>query len=339
MECNKAQELIALAIDGQVDPEELAAAREHCSACAECASVTRTLDRIASLEAPKAPESLVGRLLELGAAESVLYRQAAARAEAAEKESPALEHIGPPAHERPSWWAPRLTTFAAAAAVLLVALVATGISLGGLLGKDAATETLSERTADTAAVDLAAPQGATESATGGADVTKLYGDIAAPPYVVVDTIVYSPIGVRSVSAAALVTATPVMTALDTGADPVTLPAYTITGEAGSAVLRFSDGTYLGLSAVTRQFGGRTFKLMSGSPIAAYGQWPTLPARFQPPTEPDGSPTFSFFGKDDSGALIYVPPGVRPVDGFAVAPGSAPDDPAAGNPNWTWWEPL
>ena len=160
--------------------------------------------------------------------------------------------------------------------------------------------------------------------------------MTAAAYVVVDGIIYSPTGTRHVDEAALISATPVLTALGTGTDPISLPAYRVTNEPENAVLRTADGSYLGLSAITRTFGRKRFVLESGTILTAYGQWPMLPARFTPPSGADGAPAFSFFGKDDIGARIYVPAGGQPTEGFAVAPGSTPDDPAAGNPNWTWW---
>jgi hypothetical protein len=43
--------------------------------------------------------------------------------------------------------------------------------------------------------------------------------------------------------------------------------------------------------------------------------------------------------DDRGREVFVPFGAYVSGGFALAPGTPADDPAAGNPNWTWWEPI
>ncbi len=338
MECLKAQQLISEAIDAAVPEDELAEARAHCVGCEECTRFVRLFERVGSLPTPSASADLIARLIALGAEEAVVIR--ATPAEVIEESPAPAEEITPtsPTHFLPSWWAPRLTTFAAVAAVLLVALVATGIGLGGMLSPKQATDGVAEDTrmqTDGGAARAGAP------ATGDAQsTTETYsGKSFAPPLVVIDGLVYAPTGPRTVDAATLVTATPVLTSLDAASDPVSLPAYKIGNTNDTAVLLLGDGTYLGFSVVTRSFGGRTFALASGSMLTAYGQWPMLPARFQQPTAPDGSPTFSFFGKDDLGVQIYVPTGGQPTEGFAVAPGTSPDDPAAGSPNWTWWQPL
>ncbi|TDB38901.1 MAG: zf-HC2 domain-containing protein [Actinobacteria bacterium] len=335
MECLKAQQMLSEAIDSAVPEDELAEARAHCVGCEECTRFARSLERISSLPTPVAPDALVSRLVALGAQEAAVLRTAPA---GSPEDGVAPDgHAAAPVRLMPAWWAPRLTAYAAVAAVLLVALVATGIGLGGVLSpREAVFETAEDTRArtDGAALSAAPAPGGTQEAT-----KALSDTLIAPPYVVIDGLVYTPTGPRTVDAATLVTATPVLTSLHAASDPITLPAYRISTSNDTAVLQLTDGTYLGFSAVTREFGGRAFVLTSGSLLTSYGQWPTLPARFQQPTAPDGSPTFSFFGKDDSGTLIYIPTGGQATDGFAVAPGSGPQDPAAGNPNWTWWQRL
>jgi len=331
MDCLKAQEILSDALDRDVDGALLAEAREHCETCPDCARLLRSLALLSRSVAPTAPPELVERLIALGNEEAASIRTIAATTEAA-PESAAAE--SPVVHFAPTRWTPRLTAFASVAAVLLVALVATGISLGGLLSANrTATDTantLMESGAPTAPPYLS---GTDEAGTAA---SKDAAAIAAPPYVVLDGIVYALTGERDIDSSGLVTATPVISALDTGTDPVSIAAFRIAGENGSIALQPAPGTYLGFSVVSRTFGGRRFILTSDS-VPAYGAWPGLPSRFAVPTSPDGSPTFSFFGKDDAGVLIYVPAGVAPTSGFAVAPGTTSDDPAAGNPNWTWWQ--
>ncbi len=339
MDCQKAQELLASALDAAIPEAELAEARAHCAGCEACAAFLCVTERLGALPAPVAPSALVERLIAIGAEEAASVRAATQGASAPDADEPAGAPEAP-VRSAAKWWAPRLSAYAAAAAVLLVALVATGIGLGGLLGgREAATQSTDSLRTDTAGSSLsgAVPPSSAESAK---DATAAYGDVAAaPPYVVIDGLVYAPTGPRTVDASSLVTTTPAYTALDTGVDPVALDAYRVTSEPGHAVVRDSSGTLLGFSAVTRRFGGKDYALEAGAPVTAYGLWPVLPARFAIPTGADGSPTFSFFGKDDLGVRIYVPAGTQPSQGFAVAPDTAPDDPAAGNPNWTWWRPL
>lgn len=335
MDCLKAQEILSEVLDHDVDAAALAEARSHCSDCPDCARLERGLGVLARAATPTAPTDLVGRLIALGTQEAALIRAA---------EAEAIQDATQPAAEVPvatitrAHWTPRLTTFASLAAVLLVALVATGIGLGGLLSANQAS-TDSSRTSAEYGATTSAPLTDPGAESGGAAATNDALAVAvAPPYVVLDGRVYAPTGQRTVIPSTLVTAAPIVTALDTGADPLAVPAFRITGEPGVIVLETSPDTYLGFSTVTRTFGRRRFALMSGAPIAAYGAWPVLLPRFSAPTSPDGSPTFSFFGKDDSGVLVYIPAGGNATAGFAVAPGTTPDDPAAGNPNWTWWEP-
>jgi len=150
--------------------------------------------------------------------------------------------------------------------------------------------------------------------------------------------VYRLVEDRSLPSAAA-TAGVVTSALDDAAsEPTTMPAYADPIDPHLIWVQTHDGRTLAFRLVTRTYAGDEFALESGSGVLRFGEWPTLPQRFAPPTSSDGSPTFRYFGFDDRGVRIYVPAGARPrpLDGFAVAPGTSPDDPAAGNPNWTWW---
>jgi hypothetical protein len=113
----------------------------------------------------------------------------------------------------------------------------------------------------------------------------------------------------------------------------------VTGRRSLFVPADESGGYLEFARVVRSLGRMEYGLVTGTPLQWYGQWPTLPARFTTPLSPDGSPTFVLAAKDDLGVDVYIPPSGRIADGFAVAPGTQPTDPAAGDPNWTWWEPL
>jgi hypothetical protein len=82
-----------------------------------------------------------------------------------------------------------------------------------------------------------------------------------------------------------------------------------------------------------------YQLAAGNAIERFGEWPQLPVRFQAPASPDGSPTFVIASGDALGVQTYTAKGVPQTQGFAVAPGTPGADPAASNPNWTWWEPM
>ena len=100
----------------------------------------------------------------------------------------------------------------------------------------------------------------------------------------------------------------------------------------------AEGTLFAFERATRTFSARQYALSGGS-ITAYGTWPKLPSGVETPTNPDGSPQYVEAGTDSSGVTVYRPVGGDAATGIAVAPGTAPSDPAAGNPNWTWWVPV
>jgi hypothetical protein len=90
--------------------------------------------------------------------------------------------------------------------------------------------------------------------------------------------------------------------------------------------------------VTRQYQGITYKERA-SDISALGTWPQLPASIPAPTSADGSPTFTTDSQTTSVAPTYHRLGQTAAQGIAVPPNTPEPDPANGNPNWTWWEPL
>ncbi len=75
------------------------------------------------------------------------------------------------------------------------------------------------------------------------------------------------------------------------------------------------------------------------PIGSFGKWPLPPPGLPMPTQEDGSPVFKASVVDDHGQRIYVAEEGYPREGIAIAPNTSSNDPAAGNPNWTWWEPI
>jgi hypothetical protein len=100
----------------------------------------------------------------------------------------------------------------------------------------------------------------------------------------------------------------------------------------------SSGALLGFTRVKRQFSGRTYYLTSAA-LTSLGAWPTLPTNVAAPTTPNGYPTFVQVGSDSSGVKVFRLSSSPGSGDIAIAPGSAASDPAAGNPNWTLWEPA
>lgn len=232
-------------------------------------------------------------------------------------------------------WSPRIAAYAAAAAVVLVAI---GVTTATLLGPQAARET---STKDGAALSggqapLAPPagEGAPEERAAAAD----YG-APAPAYVALEGGVWRLEGPAEAGPSSLTTAGVVVSSLGEDDPPASFWAFVAAGSPDTLYIRAADATYLAFARVTRTLGRRPYQLQTGAPLLRFGEWPTLPERFPAPTEADGSPTFRFFATDDLGVKVYVAVAGGPDDGIAVPPNTPLDDPAAGNPNWTWWEPV
>jgi hypothetical protein len=91
------------------------------------------------------------------------------------------------------------------------------------------------------------------------------------------------------------------------------------------------------SRLTRVYRGETY-VMVASEIPAFGQWPTLPSGFAPPTSADGGPTFVVGATDSSGVQTYRRAIATGTDGIAIAP-LTDTGTLQNNPNWTWWTPT
>jgi hypothetical protein len=245
-----------------------------------------------------------------------------------------------PARSRWRGWERRFAGFAAAAAIVIVGLVAVGLSLPRVATESATT--VVESAQDRGAPKSAAPLGAEPTAESNYGAAQASAVASAPPYVTLDGLVFRLESVERAMPSSLATAGVVTSALDRPeSEPTTMAALADPAEPSVTTIWLTapDGRILRFRLVTRSYAGDAFALESGTPITRFGEWPTLPARFAPPASPDGSPTFRYFGSDDRRVRIYVPAGARPLDGFAVAPGTTEDDPARGNPNWTWWVRL
>lgn len=108
---------------------------------------------------------------------------------------------------------------------------------------------------------------------------------------------------------------------------------------GTIFVEDDGGTMVGFTLVTRTFEGGRYALAAARGLEHFGEWPTLPASLAEPAAADGSPTFAAGAADDLGVTVYPLAGRSADGGFAIAPGTSSADPAAGNPNWTWWEPY
>ncbi len=144
----------------------------------------------------------------------------------------------------------------------------------------------------------------------------------------------------SADRSALTTVGTVSSALDSETEPASSrTVLQVAGQPDTIYVEESDGDLLGFRLVTRRFAGRDYALNSDPVIDRFGQWPALPSRIPPPAATDGSPTFQQGGVDERGMRVYRFVGMSEDAGFAIAPDSPAGDPAAGNPNWTWWTPV
>jgi hypothetical protein len=330
MNCAEVQELLSAATDGGADdPVRVIEARAHCESCPACERFCDVIALSGRSAAPAAPSALVDSLLSLG-------RQEAARVRFELAATPLPVPAAARGEGRRVAWLPRLTAYVAAAAVVVVSITVLSLTVARLGSeKPAGDLALAPATAPDGAQSMSASEsGATKGERAAADAA--FG--AVPSYVSLDGRAFLLAGPATVAPSALTTAGAVTSAFDTTGPSATHTAFYVRADRARILVERTPGVFTSFEAVVRSFGGMPYQLVSGTSIRAYGEWPTLPARFASPVAEDGSPTFRYLGVDDLGTAVYVPVGGRAEDGFAVAPGTA-DDPAAGNPNWTWWQPL
>jgi len=331
MNCAEVQELLSAAADGGVDDAvRVVEARTHCESCPACARFRDIVALSGPAAAPAAPPELVDSLL-------LVARDEAARLRAERAEAPVAIPLAAQAAGRRVSWLPRLTAYVAAAAVVIVSITVLSLSVGRLGGQKTADEAaLPPETAMSGPAATATPEGG--SADEQRDAVGAAASVA-PSYVALAGRVFRLAGPATAAPSTLTTAGVVSSAFDTTGPTDAFTAWYVRSDTARILLERTPGSLTSFEAVVRSFGGMPYQLVSGSALDTYGTWPTLPSRFATPTDADGSPTFRYLGKDDLGGSVYVPAGGRIEDGFAVAPGTAAADPAAGNPNWTWWQPL
>ncbi|NTU70794.1 MAG: hypothetical protein HGB10_03105 [Coriobacteriia bacterium] len=344
MECIEAQQILSEAADGApVDAAILAAARQHCSSCAECARFSAAIDAVASAQLPTPADDLHDRIMQAIRAEAALAAApttvATPPADAADDEA-AAALAGATGRQRRD--RQRVLAWVGAAAVLLVvAGVSTGLGVlrfvgGGARTAAPASSEMAKVTADGTAADL--------SAAGSAAAPEAVPPNANPGspsalYAVWKDAGYQLIGVTDVAQSELTTAGTLAISFSADQDPVSRTVYT-TKEAAVFFVRDDEGALQRFSAVTRVYKNVQYTLRS-APIESFSSWPTLPETVPhpvPENNPDGSPVFTLDGQDANGTNVYHRLGADERTGIAIAPGTGGADPSAGNPNWTWWTP-
>ena len=347
MECLEAQRLVSERLDREeIETAVLEAAKEHCRACPECGAYVRALAALRQTPLPEPPADLHERVMD--AVRTDIAMTAARDAVAAStppeaQDEPSLEE--PVSFDRLAAWIrdPRhrraIAAWSAAAAVVFVVA-----GLGAMAGvrqilnptrNGAILVTESGAPLGAAEQYGAAPEAAQDSA---ADAMKgSTQPSAAPSYITVGTLIYQLKGdAAAVDETSLKTIGSTTSSLG-GTQPV---AQDVLGTDDPTVvyIKTAEGALVAFDRVSRTFGGRTYALSGGS-VTAYGAWPPLPAGIETPANPDGSPQYVEAGTDSRGVAVYRPVGGDAANGIAVAPGTASDDPAAGNPDWTWWVPV
>lgn len=336
MDCLEAQEIISAALDGElIDASALQQARDHCLECPACEAFQRT--QLAVQEAPL-PEP----------ADDLAERAIAAAYAAAAQDASAGERPATGRGRRRRWLDRRATGWLAAAAAVLVVVAVVGSS--GLFG---GFQSSSERTANSTSLEsqkFSTDSGAadssagapSESATADQNAAEAAGSAQkadAPDIITLGGVVYASAGTMAINPASLRESGSVMTSLAEKSAAERRVVYA-DGDVSRIYLAADSGSgqFLAFERVTRTYAGVTYALTSAE-VTAFGIWPSLPADIPAPENADGSPAFTVAGKDDSGVVIYRLSSADVSAGIAIAPGTAPDDLAGGNPNWTWWEPV
>ena len=321
MDCVRAQQLLSEAFDEPTAAEpDLRAAREHCASCAECAAFAHGLTLLARAKSPDPGPELANRIV------AAIHAERPAAITPAPAQAPQQRP-----RERRYWNA--IAWAGAAAAVLIVAGFAALAGVRSMLAPTAGSRDAAYTTQESASDSLAATGPATDKSATAAAPESTGEALASPGFISVGGTAYRYVGMAEVEPSTLTTAGSTTTAFDTGSEAQPYTVYATTTPGRVAVLS-AEGTRV-FEIVTRRVDGATYVLTSGS-ITSFDEWPTLPASFTQPTTADGAPTFVPAGTDSVGVSLYVRPGTRLEDGFAVAPGTLASDPAMGNPNWTWW---
>jgi hypothetical protein len=343
MDCREAQLLLSAAQDREELHDATAASvAAHCRTCPECGAFDVQLGALRDLGAPRAPEGLAERITAAVAEEAALAR--ATEATSVAVKPPAVAGHAPSGLERlavvggaeaPAWltrgrlWGGTAAITACAAALVVTVMVAQRTTENSI-AKD--TARLSEGAGSMAAT----PPGA--GASGEAVPADPAGVTRAPDYVALNGGVYAASKSTDVGTSQVTTIGTVQSALDLGTVQ-SLPALRSSGDARAIVLVLPGGARKRFDPVVRVRKGTVYQLQAGGSLSRYGEWPSLPASTQTPTRKDGSPSLVSAGTDDAGVAVFSRIGEAPARGMAIAPGTAASDPAAGNPNWTWWLPV
>ena len=378
MECLTAQQLISDALDREpADADQLSAAKSHCMGCPTCSVFVRAQLLVRNAPLPAPPSDLVDRVMDAVRIEDAASRQAAETAAAvrsavaetvvAESSTSGPDQLGRDAtgsaaavaasrlSERTAsqvargsrltavrMWvdnlSPREFTVWASAAVLFVAVVGISSVAGvkvltsepPLNQPTSASDGQAGATADLSA---AAPESALVTPS-----QQTSPQTTAGSYITVQGVVYKLSGPSTIATEGLSPAGTTVSALGSSNPPSSHSAFSADDPDRIYVTDDAKQQLLAFDRIVRTYGGRTYQLTSGE-LSSYGQWPSLPVSVASPTGDDGSPTFVLVAKTPPSTRIFQLATAGAEVGIGVAPGTGADDPAAGNPNWTWWIPT
>jgi len=324
-----------MAYDGEnVTAEDLRIAKSHCTTCAGCAAFVSGLARIRQVPAPRASEAAIDRAMVAVKREADAQAAAAAKADRDAAEGIGADDQSAPArarHDR-SWVA--WGGWAAAAAAILIAVGV--ITVNGVRYMSTPADEMASQTGSVQEWSAAptAPGAGSAEMQDSASKAQLRGE--APAYVLFQGFVYL-VAEKSQPIEQDATRQGTLTS-DLGTGTIAERVVFAGDAPGSIVVAEDERTGYPATAVVRMLDRKPFGLMSSS-FTQYGVWPALPMGMTQPTAEDGSPVFESAGKDDSGVEVFVLPGTEPGTGFAIGPNTEADDPAGGNPGWTWWAPI
>ena len=341
MDCVEVQAVLSARHDGeQVTEPELAAARAHCPTCPACAAFASATERIDAAQHTELPDGLLERIMAAVSAEATARPE---RAEASGDGRPASAGAATVQArvKRFASWSAR-ARWLSAAAVLTAAVAVVAVVVIQARGPESAS------TGSSASQTASAPRASTTEGSGAAGriakndyaAMKAAAPATAPSYISFQGAVFA-VGAAVTDTSAVNTAV-LGTVLSAFASPTDTPASAAVFKSPAAdesiVVRTPQGLQ-SFAPVVRSVNGVRYQLQTGAPLDRYGVWPTLPSGFASPTAPDGSPTFARASIDANGVTVYALSGFTIARGLAVAPNTSASDPAAGDPNWTWWTPL
>jgi hypothetical protein len=344
MDCLTAQRVISEKLDREpVDAALLETAKDHCRTCAECGLYVRGLVTLGKATPPQPSSELHSRIMRAIEAEAPVVGGEPSGFVADGRESSDSDRGGAWQRLNRAINDPRNRTAVISWTVAAAAIfVAAGIgTINGIrqMSDPGGTDVASTRFAPEGGEAASSDSVAKESEEMSSQLAAPYGDnnASSPDFITVGSTVYRSIGPAPGSDIVGATRTgTTVSALGTGEPAKSRDVYTL-GDPSRVYITDATGTTLGFDRVTRTVASRQYALQS-APLTDFGQWPSLPSGINRPTSPSGAPEYTGVGSDAAGVTIYGRGGSTSA-GFLIAPATTSSDPAAANPDWTWWTPI